>query len=245
MNVWIDEYGVGSDSQSGAGNDNDIPKDLIKAQEWISQFCSKEAQEVRDVLGAVIFTLDSNSQIKKEDLDCLIQFIDKLDNELWDGSGLVVSRRDISEELKDYLFDQGLEFIYLGHEENDDDKNKKNEFGEKQGIERIREVLEMVPWDNSQQEVNNEEEVLEKQCRNNSNEKEHETRQIVNSLFLSQGYEKPIFSQGAFGTNTSEEEQVDALETFMDKLKSIKGLCVYVCFVNISDSRANQIMAVH
>jgi hypothetical protein len=211
LNVWIDEYAPVAHDRS---YEDGIPQDLSTAQEWISSFCSEEAQEVRDVLGAVIFTLDGNSPSSQEDLDNLLRFTDKLDDELWNGSALVVSREELSEELQDYIFDRGLEFIYLKKQEI---KKQTNSFGEKEGIERIREILEMVPWDDE----SGADGVAQKPAEDLEPDKNtDESSELINSL-LSKGYGKPILKEDSA---TGSEEQVDTLESFMDRLNAIKGL---------------------
>lgn len=222
LNIWVDEYSI--EENEGTSDD------LSSIVEWTESFCSEEAREVRDVLGAVVLTVDGSKASVKEDLDRLLKFTDLLDNELWNGSAVVVSRQPLAEDLGDDLLDRGLEFVHLA------DTNDE-ELAEKRGIDRLREILEMVPWQEEDEgEVDNQELSGESESKSIDPDPDFDNRPdpaAINAL-LTQGYSRPILG------DSGSEEQVDDIDMFMKKIVSIRGKLL-LFFTSQSLTRKQQI----
>lgn len=152
--IWVDEFLTD-------------PKSSIDQYEaWADSFCSddEDVRMVRDSLFAVIYTFDPSQDIdqlhKGENADLngklkrqaknILRFLEKLDNESWDGLCLAVAKGNLNKKnkisqsserssLKDELaiiFDEyGVDIIDLL------DSGLVKE-GEKQGFEALKENLE-------------------------------------------------------------------------------------------------------
>nr|CDP25646.1 Putative protein of unknown function [Podospora anserina S mat+] len=140
--------------------------DLVSSpQEWSSSFLSEEAKEVLLVLGGVIIVVElspclssSISTSTVTEHQRLVKEVGKVVREglggwEWDGVGLVigVSQQaimgddDVLDEWEDVAAEAGLEFVVYtkGREQ---EEGKRNEFGERMGIARVREALEANDW---------------------------------------------------------------------------------------------------
>ncbi|KEY67858.1 hypothetical protein S7711_04995 [Stachybotrys chartarum IBT 7711] len=129
--------------------------DLIASPaEWAESFLSDEAGEVLAVLGAVVlvFALPTTAAAADaaDQTRDLIRHLgrvvkDGLGGWEWDGVGLAVGVGEGDADQWDELCaEAGLEFVQLAHGR---DGEKRNEFGEKTGIPRVKEALESNDWE--------------------------------------------------------------------------------------------------
>lgn len=153
------------------------------ADTWSQAYCSGEedVQLVRDSLLAVIFTFDpmmphdnlGSPQVAdlknhlKQQVDSILKFVDRLDEDGWDGQTVAVAkalsrensvrehtveRTEVIDHVKDLFTDYGIEVVDML------DEGVKD--GEKQGVERLRELLETlvalsgVPVEDEENDVN-------------------------------------------------------------------------------------------
>ena len=109
IGVWIDEF--------------------TEADAFADQFCSQEAEEIRELIGVILLTCTESTDIATLSA---IKRIAPPDAQL-----LAVFPSPSGHE--DACLDAGVEFINTS-------KTGKNEFSETQGIERIREVIASHAW---------------------------------------------------------------------------------------------------
>ncbi|KAK0383758.1 hypothetical protein NLU13_9669 [Sarocladium strictum] len=124
--------------------------DLISSpSDWAGSFLSEEAREVLSVLGGLVLvfsipTSDTAAQRTRELVKHVGDVVKKgLGGWEWDGVGLAVGVGDGgTEEWDEACAGAGLEFVNVTGKAQD----KKNEFGEKIGIPRVKEALESNDW---------------------------------------------------------------------------------------------------
>lgn len=154
--IWIDEFldqeEIGSKSSS---------------EVWTDDFCSEDedVQMVRDSIIAVIYTFDpampadnltkaktAATDLKghiSQQVSDVLRLVDRLEQDTWDGISIVVAkalskenspkehtpeRTEVVEHVKDLFADYGIEVVDML------DTGRKD--GERQGVERVREILE-------------------------------------------------------------------------------------------------------
>ncbi|KGU27854.1 increased recombination centers protein 6 [Candida albicans P75063] len=148
LNILIDEY-----SESKGVTDE---KKLSELHKWYQEFKSEEFGELREVLDGLMFTInmktDSISFIG-DALEIIEQIKISLGDEEnfhdWGGFIAVVGscpenqivEDDLILEIEDMVLSHGLEFINLSTE-------GENEYKEKQGKDRIVELIESHDWTN-------------------------------------------------------------------------------------------------
>ncbi|KAG8631266.1 hypothetical protein KVT40_000406 [Elsinoe batatas] len=134
--------------------------EIVDLDQWRAEFSKPEAREVIEALGGWIYCFDkvapssTESQGVIEDealagMKAIESVISKACGYNWEGMKLAVamspqttkvaSLTSSREELEDLCMDHGFEFI-------DADATGKNEFGEAQGLDRIRESVETNDW---------------------------------------------------------------------------------------------------
>ncbi|EDK46214.1 hypothetical protein LELG_04395 [Lodderomyces elongisporus NRRL YB-4239] len=120
---------------------------LFKA--WSKLFGDDSMSELRTVLNGVIFTINATLD-GLEYIEQALDILDILRAQLNDDSFCVVVAsvpcgaqplNQKMEEIEDLVMSHAIEFINL-------QATGKNEFGEKQGKERVREVMESHDWPN-------------------------------------------------------------------------------------------------
>lgn len=130
MPVWIDEI-------------NDI-------QQWKADFLIPEAKEVIDAVGAWVYCFsDSNHQVREHLTDNVVACLQAIEDvgqnarqDNYDGCCIALDlspHHGQSDALEAQCMEYGFEYIYANAE-------GKNEFGESQGFERLKEVLETNEW---------------------------------------------------------------------------------------------------
>lgn len=191
LDIWVDEF----DGKEGLS-------------EWVETFCSEEAKEVRDAIGGLIYTFDPKQQEWYEHVEAFSKFVELLETELWEGVCLAVSRGHCK---------KGDELMELGFEHVDQSADRANEFGERDGIERIKEALESYEWASPPEDepVNEEEPELE----------EGSILDDIKSL----KYAEPMLKD----EERDQEQDVENLEQFMDKLRLARGKYNSVGFIHV------------
>lgn len=126
--------------------------EIVDPEEWSTAYASKDAKEVRQVLGSIIYTFrrptsdDEVDKVFKEDLRGLEKVV-KACGYTWDGVCLAVAMphaiqpqiQKAQEDWEDIALERGFEFV-------DFEAKGRNEFGEPTGMERLREALEANDW---------------------------------------------------------------------------------------------------
>lgn len=129
--VWIDE--------------------ISEPEEWKTEFMKPEAEEVVDAVGAWVYLFRLPRDWKVEEtMRALQEVVEVHAGYGADNVMLAVAMpankdagtvsEGVREQLDDMAIQYGFEFVEYG-------ATGKNEFGEKQGLERIREALEANSWD--------------------------------------------------------------------------------------------------
>ncbi|GME28164.1 hypothetical protein GTA08_BOTSDO04110 [Neofusicoccum parvum] len=138
--VWIDEIG-------------DLPA-------WRAEFLKPEAREVVAAVGGWVLVLRKpvDAAARRDALAAMRavrDVVERAEGLGWDGvclavavgsgvvatAGEVVGRAEGEEELEDGAQDCGFEYVDA------EKKGERNEFGEKVGMERVREALEANDWE--------------------------------------------------------------------------------------------------
>ncbi|KAI5240131.1 hypothetical protein E4T43_06260 [Aureobasidium subglaciale] len=135
--IWIDEIG--------------------DVEAWTAEFLKPEAQEVVQALGGWIYCFNNG---KKEDGDevtipaevektikAVSDVVERACGMMWDGTRLAIDLTPSNKDkatvvVEEQCLDLGFEYIHV-------DAEGKNEYGEKLGLERAREVLEANEWSSS------------------------------------------------------------------------------------------------
>ncbi|KAF2225930.1 hypothetical protein BDZ85DRAFT_73273 [Elsinoe ampelina] len=141
----------------------DIPMwidEIVDLDQWKAEFSKPEAREVIEALGGWIYcfnkvppsSMESRSVIEDEaraGMEAIESVINKACGYNWEGMKLAVamsaqtakpaSLTSSKEEMEDLCMNHGFEFI-------DADATGKNEFGEAQGLDRIKESVETNDW---------------------------------------------------------------------------------------------------
>lgn len=109
-------------------------------EEWLADLRGGECIELRQALAGLIITLPIQDGLSKKSLNSYIEEISQQDDSFTILMNLKSTQDSISwEEEKDEFASSGIELIgYL--------EEGLNEFGERLGIERIREILDTHDW---------------------------------------------------------------------------------------------------
>lgn len=189
LDIWIDEF----DSEEGV-------------DEWVTTFCSDEAKEVRDAIGGVVYTFDPNSSTWYKNLEKISKFIELLDEEMWEGVSLAVSRGN---------YDQGDELMDFGLEHVDQAAETVNKFGERDGLDRIKEALETYEWP-----TRDDEKAKEQGADGEEDNEEFNEQSIIEDIKKLK-YNDPLLRDEKRDQEGSEQD-VENLEEFMEKLKNAR-----------------------
>lgn len=133
VNIWVDEL---------------EPADG-KITNWVNEFTSDTAKQVRDVIGVVIHTLDPNTLGAEHilsEVEAMSEFTDLLDlegeNEETPGEILKLLLThgpiDLTDELEGVLLEKGIEHV--------DMTEKSTEPALRTGIDRVKEAIEAYEW---------------------------------------------------------------------------------------------------
>ena len=215
LSIWIDE--------------------ITSISAWKSDFLGAEAKEVVRALGAVVFcfkkpvTQDELDTIK-ETMSGVKEVIDTHWKYSWDGvrlavsmpSGIVATVNKSEEEWDDLCREEGFEYV-------DAAAKGRNEFGELQGISRVREALEANEWEAVPDDFDTEGQSVGLEDGEEAFEESFAAEEAEINLELL-GV-KTAFSRG----NDNEEEGVEEFERMVRKLQAIKGTsCVCAVYILLS-----------
>ncbi|KAH0381713.1 hypothetical protein KCU92_g6822, partial [Aureobasidium melanogenum] len=138
----------------------DIPiwiDEITDVEAWKAEFLKPEAKEVVDALGAWIYCFDSSKQESEnageevtiseqaeQTMKAVDEVVKKACGIMWDGTKLAMDltssnkgkRADAADEI---CLDFGFDYVHI-------DAEGKNDYGEKLGLERAKEVLEANEW---------------------------------------------------------------------------------------------------
>lgn len=154
--MWIDEF---TDETNGEVS-SDSESKISTSKEWAEAFCSdeEEVQMVRDSIIAIIYAFDPKQVLDRDpqeqaktfknyldtQVSNILKFVDKLDQDMWDGISIAVAktsptkhtqeRTAVIEYARHMFLDSGIEVV--------DMLNTGMKDGERQGLERVREILE-------------------------------------------------------------------------------------------------------
>ncbi|KAK8170396.1 alpha and gamma adaptin binding protein p34-domain-containing protein [Phyllosticta citribraziliensis] len=125
--------------------------------EWRTDYLSPAAGEVLSALGAWIYVFrapltQDDVQAVRDTLRAIREAVDGQDGlGMWDGVSLAVrlgrgetGRVGEADEWDEWCSAEGFEFVDVGSQ---DRPGTRNAFGEKVGVERVREALEANDWD--------------------------------------------------------------------------------------------------
>lgn len=101
-------------------------------QKWMAEFALEAYSELREAIDGVIFTIPRNDEV-------YFEACDKIRDALGDNIFYLVVSPLLSEEIEDLALSRGFECVDLSAQ-------GVNEYKEKQGIERVKEVLESHEW---------------------------------------------------------------------------------------------------
>lgn len=139
--LLIDEYPASREGLHSM-KENEV---LSALRSWGEEFTSGETKELRECLEGLVFCVDATkSSVKyvESSLEELSRIKGMLDDEseegMWPGFLAVVAPQD-DDDIEDLCISQGFEFISLS-------SSGVNEFKEKVGKERLRELFETHEW---------------------------------------------------------------------------------------------------
>lgn len=136
VNILVDEYPASRDDVQK----QDMYSSLVQ---WFDDFKSEECKELRDVLQGLIFTVNIDTQSADEVAKTLrlVSEIRELfqDNFFCLVLGVSSERRDVL-EIEDIAIENALEFVYFN-------ESGENEFKDKIGKDRIKELLYSHEWE--------------------------------------------------------------------------------------------------
>lgn len=203
VDIWVDEFG---DDNTG----------LPTCENWVNQFCSDEAKEARDVLGAVIFTFDPDTKDWVDDLNHIGKFLEVLESEDWDGTAIAVTRTKLEAEYSSILEDKCLE---LGLESCVISDDVTNELGEQIGLPRIREALESRSWKEVEKQEASE---MSKTDSLSEDKDDSNLEEVFNDMM--RALQKPILnSELEEQEEQGSEEGVERLEKAVEIFRKAKG----------------------
>lgn len=165
--IWIDEIARDPASQvessqatASSGDKSDADKAGSEASPelhdgilaWKSDFLTPDAAEVIRAVGAWVVCFQKpvsskDTHMVQQALKAVSEVIEEACGSMWDGTCLAVAMKQsvtphldlASEEWDNICADHGFEFI-------DAEGTGKNEYGEKTGVDRVREALEATDW---------------------------------------------------------------------------------------------------
>ncbi|KAG9706881.1 hypothetical protein KCU59_g22365, partial [Aureobasidium melanogenum] len=138
----------------------DIPiwiDEITDVEAWKAEFLKPEAKEVVDALGAWIYCFDSGkkesedageevtiSDQAEQTMKAVDEVVKKACGIMWDGTKLAMDltpsnkgkRADAADEI---CLELGFDYVHI-------DTEGKNDYGEKLGLERAKEILEANEW---------------------------------------------------------------------------------------------------
>ncbi|KAK4230400.1 hypothetical protein QBC38DRAFT_534391 [Podospora fimiseda] len=205
--------------------------------EWASSFLSDDAQEVLDVLGGVILIFPVTKVNEGRRHQEVIEQVGRVVKEglggwEWGGVSIAVGvGGDDAEDDDDGVVDEwddlcaglGMEFV---HWEGKTEKGKRNEFGERVGIERVREALESNDWDFGVGPGSDDDEGEEE------GEDEFDLGVGVGKAEDMEALKRAIFGRDEEGEGSNEEggedglndEDIKSLERMMQKLQAVRDM---------------------
>lgn len=203
VKLLVDEY-----PESRTDSLNDFSKLL---EHWHSEFSHDDMADLRNAIDGVIFTVNMKraSQILKE-LDLLLQVKNSLQDQepfvvVLGSSDGAIDQAQVT-DLEDGAIERGIEFINL-------EESGENEFGDKIGKDRLREVFEAHDWSNM--EVSS------------STKKKFETNQYEKLSGMGQGLldetNEPLDLQVLVGKLQAEKQKVTKLSD-KEKREHIEAL---------------------
>ncbi|KAK6533498.1 hypothetical protein TWF694_002437 [Orbilia ellipsospora] len=214
--------------------------EITSPTEWSAAYSSKEAKEVRQVLGGIIYVFkrptsdEEVEDVVKADLKG-VEAVVKACGYAWDGVCLAVVMPHgmqpqvgkSAEEWEEVAMGFGFEFV-------DFEAKGRNEYGEPVGMERLREALEANDWsapmsfglddldDDEIAELAGEE-MVDKDG-NVKNGLKLEANEMEQEMF---GLHQAILGEGKEGEDDDdddEEIQVEHLEAAMQRLQTVKDM---------------------
>lgn len=206
--------------------------------QWKADFLNPEAKEVIEAVGAWIYCFhkggsnDTGSDIRQHEavLEAIDAVITQSCGSDWDGTKLLVSLRSQvlhtgsnrihADDLEDLCLQYGFEFV-------DAEATGKNEFGESQGMPRIKEALEANEWTG----IPTDDDAL--------GDFGAEEEEMSAELW---GLKASLLESGADGENGDQADaaQVDDLQHLMSKVMAIKGMHLRQCRYTSASSCADR-----
>ena len=129
--------------------------EISDLEQWKDEFSKPEAREVIEAVGAWIYCFSTPAQKKdgeevaidaqvEETMKAISEVIDNASDMSWDGTRLAIDMAPSNQGkatvvAEEQCLDCGFEYIHV-------DAEGKNEYGEKLGLERAKEVLETNEW---------------------------------------------------------------------------------------------------
>lgn len=148
LNILIDEY---PEERNKSVTDEEK---LLELEKWFNEFKSEEFSELREVLDGLVFTVNMKAD-SLEFIEKALEIVSEIRTSLgdeesqWDGFISIIGSTtqgelvddDTVEEIEDLVITHGFEFINLNTQ-------GINEFKEKQGKDRVVELIESHEWTN-------------------------------------------------------------------------------------------------
>lgn len=206
--IWIDE----------------VPAGAKEIETWLQEYCGEEAAEVRDCLGAIIFTFREDDEVErvKNQIGALQKLVNKLGWN-WGGSGDGVAfvmrmpaKAEAARDWSDIADAKEGGWEVLGFSDTD-----RDEYGETTGLERLKEGLEANNWGSIGPESNS---ILDGDLDDEEDElfgnpqMEKELRDLTMAILG----EEPKSLDSANDGPINEEEEVERFEAMVMRLQGIK-----------------------
>lgn len=210
--------------------------EITDLEAWKAEFLKPEAKEVVEALGAWIYCFDSGkkesengaeevtiSEQAEQTMKAVDEVVKKACGSMWDGTKLAMDltpsnkgkRADTADEM---CLDLGFDYVHI-------DAEGKNDYGEKLGLERAKEILEANEWSAQPAEDDDEE---------NIGDMDDEQAQMNAELW---GMKASLLDPD----NDDEEDegsalQIEGMEQMMSQLMAIRGMNEVCCDLNQADN---------
>jgi hypothetical protein len=212
--------------------------------EWRTAFTASEAREVITVLGAWIYCFrkpvtQADLSTIKYTMQAIADAIDRACGFGGDQVCLAIAMPQTttpyldmaSEEWEDICTDTGFEYV-------DFEKTGKNEFGEKVGVQRVRESLEACEWESAEGlDFGDDEDGDEEGFGGFAAEEAEMNMELFGMKGALHGFDDD--EEGGEQSAETEAKEVEELEAMMRKMIAIKGTSCPKARHSKSNSRRN------
>jgi len=219
--VWVDEIPPAAKVEEKEGGPKAKEKEAEQVetlQTWTTSYLSPTASEVLGVLGSIILTFRSTSELPLL-LGSLQRIVNKM-GMMWDGVCLAVAMGDgpAAEGIEDTCLGYGFELV----EFNAGRRGGRNEYGEVTGMDRVVEALAAGDWAGDG---------VEDEGEGDEDGGEGKEKEWLGGIWGEMEREIMGLKVELAREGENEEKGVENLEAVLARLQMVKGAWVVFCVV--------------